>query len=92
MFESAQQPSLEFPTGGPPPAPRKNRRKSQKEVILEFLKSGRSLTDLEAFRLFGVRRLAARIHELREDGHRIQAVDERSGVARFARYRLVKAV
>jgi hypothetical protein len=44
---------------------------SQKAAILNFLKSKRSLTPLEALRKFGCFRLAPRIKELRDDGHRI---------------------
>jgi hypothetical protein len=44
---------------------------SQKAEILQFLKTKRSLTPLEALRKFGCFRLAARIEELRDDGHRI---------------------
>jgi hypothetical protein len=44
---------------------------SQKDSILQFLKSKRSLTPLEALKRFGTLRLSGRILELRQDGHRI---------------------
>jgi hypothetical protein len=44
---------------------------SQRDQILSYLKTGRQLTPLQALDRFGCFRLAARIDELREDGHRI---------------------
>lgn len=44
---------------------------SQKSEILGYLKTKRSLTPLEALRMFGCWRLSGRILELRQDGHRI---------------------
>lgn len=48
---------------------------SQTEKILEHLKSGRTLTPLEALQEFGCLRLAARVWELRSQGYDIQARD-----------------
>ena len=39
---------------------------NQNEAILRHLRSGRTLTPLNALRLWGVFRLAARIHNLRK--------------------------
>ncbi len=47
--------------------------KSQNLEILSWLKKGRSITALEALRLFGCMRLAARIHDLKESGNKILA-------------------
>lgn len=61
---------------------------SQAEQILKALKSGDTLTSLEALRRFGVFRLAARCHQLRADGHNIKVemeTDSKTG-KRFARY------
>jgi hypothetical protein len=44
---------------------------NQRDLILKWLKSGRSITPVEAFNALGCFRLAARIHELRERGHEI---------------------
>ena len=44
---------------------------SQKESVLQYLKSRRQLTPLEALKRFGCMRLGARIYELKQDGHRI---------------------
>ena len=41
---------------------------SQREAIANYLKSGQSLTPLEALQKFGTFRLAARCHELRKEG------------------------
>lgn len=46
--------------------------KTQKEQVLDHLRSGQSLTSMDAVRLFNITRLAARIYELRQDGHPIQ--------------------
>jgi hypothetical protein len=45
--------------------------KSQSAKILRFLRNGGSLTALDALRLFGCLRLAARIKDLRSVGHPI---------------------
>ena len=45
---------------------------TQRTMILSHLKSGKSLTALEALHKFQVMRCAARVLELREHGHRIK--------------------
>ena len=45
--------------------------KTQNEIILESLKSGDGLTALDAQSRFGIMRLAARINDLKHDGHKI---------------------
>lgn len=51
------------------------------------LRGGDGLTDPEATEALACRRLAARIHELRKDGYRIDDVRERSPMgATYARY------
>lgn len=47
-------------------------RKTQKELVLERLKEGRSITPLEALSEYGCFRLAAVICELRKDGYGIE--------------------
>jgi len=42
--------------------------RNQLDKILSFLKTGKQLTVAEARKRFGVQRLAARIHDLRNDG------------------------
>jgi len=64
---------------------------SQKTQILEHLKEHGSITPLEALRLFGCFRLAARIHELRrKEGWPIQERDERNATSTYARYILIQ--
>lgn len=44
---------------------------TQRNAILNYLKSGRSLTPLEALDLFGCLRLGARIYDLKQEGFEI---------------------
>lgn len=44
---------------------------SQRAKILKHLQEGGHLTALQALNLFGCNRLAARIYDLKEDGHNI---------------------
>lgn len=44
---------------------------TQKEKILEHLKKHGSITDLEAYRTYAIRRLGARIYDLRAEGYNI---------------------
>lgn len=60
---------------------------SQTQTILRHLQQGKSITHLEAFGVYGVHRLAARIHDLRGQGHDIistEHLDERG--RRYVRY------
>ena len=61
--------------------------------VLSHLKSGKSITPLEALREYGCFRLGARICDLRKDGHTIQTqmikVDTRDGFSRVAQYSMV---
>ena len=41
---------------------------SQNQEILSYLKTGATLTPLEALKMFGSLRLAGRIYDLKEDG------------------------
>lgn len=44
---------------------------TQNNQILQYLKSGKSITSLEALRLFGCLRLSGRIFDLRKRGNAI---------------------
>lgn len=44
---------------------------SQSHQILSHLKSGKPLTAMDALSLFGCNRLAARVHDLKMQGHPI---------------------
>ena len=48
---------------------------TQKEEILNHLKEHGSITDLVAYRKYAIRRLGARIWDLRHDGHKITSQD-----------------
>jgi hypothetical protein len=65
---------------------------TQSEKILRYLSNGHSLTPRKAQVEFGVMRLAARIKDLRDDGHAVRSemveVPTRRGTARVARYSL----
>lgn len=63
---------------------------SQGEQILNYLKSGHSLTTLDALNFFGCFRLASRISELRAEGHPIvsEMIKTHNTKKNVARYRL----
>lgn len=46
---------------------------SQAAEVLRFLKAGGRITSMEAFTLWGITRLAARVHELRNRGEPIES-------------------
>jgi len=48
-------------------------KKTQSSDILQHLKDGRRLTQKEAINEYGAYRLAAVIHSLRNQGHRIES-------------------
>ena len=60
--------------------------------ILSHLRSGQSITHLQALGKFGCARLAARIYDLKQLGHNISRVMEYDARTdkRFARYSLIK--
>ncbi len=61
---------------------------TQKDLILEHLKKGNSLTTASAVDLFKIYRLSERIRELEKLGHAINRENETtSGGARIVRYR-----
>jgi len=66
-----------------------HRRPTQAGRILAYLREGNRLTALEALERFGCFRLAARVHELRREGHAIRerTVETRGG-KRVAEYSL----
>lgn len=67
---------------------------SQNKAILAYLEQGNSLTHLEAERLFGCSRIAARVKDLKDGKlnrtrYDIQTVMDSQNGKRFARYRLM---
>lgn len=64
--------------------------KSQEAAILKHLESGRTITALEAFKLYGCLRLSGRIYDLKEQGYKIKPEMIQVGPRkRVARYKLV---
>lgn len=59
---------------------------SQKSRILNHLKTGKAITQIEALNLFGCFRLASRIEELRSQGYDIKTVMIDYNNKRFAKY------
>jgi hypothetical protein len=62
---------------------------TQTEQIRAHLLSGRDITPLEALDQYGCLRLAARVSDIREEGHDIETIIEERNGKRYARYRLV---
>lgn len=63
---------------------------TQTQRILIYLKTGKSLTPLEALQKFGCLRLAARISDLRSQGHTIWTDYVQKDKKIFAAYKLSK--
>ncbi len=66
----------------------KNTNPSQANKILKYLKSGRSLTAMQALVAFQCFRLAARVHELKKKGHNIKQSTIVSKGKTYAKYTL----
>ncbi len=64
--------------------------KSQTELIKEHLQSGRSITPLQALRMYGCLRLGARIYDLKRDGLPISSHLVRRNGKQFSEYLLIK--
>jgi hypothetical protein len=67
-----------------------SKRKNQKQIVLDYLKRHRNgLSPIIALHVLGVYRLAARIEELRKQGHRIASIYRKDDLGRrFVEYRL----
>lgn len=67
-------------------------RESVAKKILNYMKTGNTITAMEAMQKFGCMRLAARMHQLRNDGHIIESTPKKSETNGkiFSEYRLVK--
>lgn len=46
---------------------------TQKETILQHLQKHGKITDLDAYKLYAIRRLGARIYDLRDEGYKIRS-------------------
>jgi hypothetical protein len=60
--------------------------RSQSIQILSALSKGRAITPIDALNKFGCLRLAARISDLRADGHQITTKIAKKNGKRFAKY------
>lgn len=57
-------------------------------MLLAWLKEGRTVTPMDALRMWGCFRLGARVYDLRRAGHRIVSETRTCGRKRFAEYRM----
>jgi hypothetical protein len=64
-------------------------KKTQNELILAYLKKGKSITPVDALNKFGCFRLAARVSDLRKDGLNIATKFVTKEGKNYASYRLV---
>jgi len=62
---------------------------TQNDMIRTHLRSGKSITPLDALREYGCFRLAARIADLRAEGLNIQTSTIQSNGKTYASYRIV---
>lgn len=63
---------------------------TKKQQVLNWLKTGESLTQLQATHIMRTTRLAALIKELRDEGWNIRTEDVTEGKTTYARYHLIK--
>ena len=65
---------------------------TQNEAIIKYLKTHVAITQWQATEKLGILRLSARIHDLREMGYKITALERevktKYGTSRVAEYRL----
>lgn len=61
--------------------------KTQNEKILNYLMKGKTITPITALNMFGCFRLAARISDLRKDGHAIYTETITKDKKTFAGYK-----
>jgi len=59
---------------------------SHNGVVLRHLRAGKRITAYQAVQLYGIYRLASRIHELRNKGHAIKSTEMRDGSRHWAVY------
>lgn len=64
------------------------RTESQCKMILDYLESGNSITQADAYFKFGCFRLASRISDLKNKGHNIVTNMITNGDRRYASYTL----
>lgn len=64
---------------------------SQKEAILQHMRTNGTITPMEALERYGCFRLGARIWELEKEDHIIEHSMGTAGGKRFAVYKLIKS-
>lgn len=62
--------------------------KGQRALVLDWLKAGKSLTNFQAFKLFGTTRLGAIIYDLRKMGYKIKTIIMNGENCQFAVYEM----
>ena len=70
-----------------------NARRSQCQMILQYMKETGGITTMEAFRKFGCTRLSGRIYDLRQEGYAISGetirkTNRKGKTVTFTRYSL----
>ena len=61
----------------------KRRHATQKQVVLEHLRSGRAIDQDTAQSLYRIRRLASRVSELKKDGFIVLSLRNQKGLATY---------
>lgn len=56
---------------------------TQSQVILDYMKAGNAITQMDALKIAGCFRLAARIFDLRAQGHRIEMVPVHTDTGKY---------
>jgi len=67
-------------------------RQTQKKQILDYLKTGKSITKLEALKMFSIWNSGDAIFNLRKEGYNIETTMITNGKKRFASYKLIENV
>lgn len=63
---------------------------TQNQTILNALQEGKKISPLSALQDYGCMRLAARIYELRRDGHDITSIQTTNGKANWVEYKMAE--
>ena len=61
---------------------------TKKQKILNHLKSGKSITSMEAINLYKVTRLAAVVHTLKKEGHQIESENVKGNDGIYSIYKM----
>lgn len=69
-----------------------NNIESQNNMILKHLKSGNSISGIDALNNFGCFRLPARIHDLRRQGYNIRGTMVYDGLKKYKVYSMEELV